>query len=380
MRSISSPISAVTSLSEDRASLRHLSLIDWGIFLSALLLSAIGIATVHSASSELAVDYLPRQALWVAVGVVVLLVVFSIDYHVLTELALLLYGAGVVALVLVLFVGTTVNGARSWLGIGHWRLQPAELMKLATLLLLARYLAGINQRHLRFSQIAAACAIVALPMLLTALQPDLGGAAMFVPILCGMLLVSGVRLRTLVAIVVVSLALSGGIFFFGLRDYQRQRILTFVSQESDPLGAGYQIRQSKIAVGSGEWGGKGYMQGTQSQLRFLPERHTDFIFAVLAEEWGFLGVATVFGLYALYIVNTARVAMRARDRAGILIVVGILSFVAFHVLYNTGMVIGLLPITGIPLPYLSYGGSFTLVNFIATGIVLGVDLRRYVNR
>ncbi len=155
---------------------------------------------------------------------------------------------------------------------------------------------------------------------------------------------------------------------------------TYLSPGSDPLGDGYQLRQSKIAVGSGQLTGRGYGQGTQSQLRFLPARHTDFIFAVLAEEWGFLGVSLVLFLFGVYILNGARVAMRARDRTGILLVVGLLSVFTAHVLYNTAMVVGLVPITGIPLPFLSYGGSFTLANFFATGLILGVDFRRYVNR
>ncbi|HKH48963.1 MAG TPA: FtsW/RodA/SpoVE family cell cycle protein, partial [Thermoanaerobaculia bacterium] len=178
----------------------------------------------------------------------------------------------------------------------------------------------------------------------------------------------------------IAILLGAGVWAFGMKPYQHQRVLTFLYPESDPLGAGYQVRQSKIAVGSGELVGKGYMQGTQSQLRFLPARHTDFILAVLAEEWGFVGVLTVLGLYVLYIRSAARIAMRARDRAGILLATGLLSVTCFHVLYNSAMVVGYLPITGIPLPFLSYGGSFTMVSFIATGIILGVDLRRYVNR
>jgi rod shape determining protein RodA len=165
-----------------------------------------------------------------------------------------------------------------------------------------------------------------------------------------------------------------------MQDYQRQRVMTFLQPASDPLGAGYQVRQSKIAVGSGELAGRGYMQGTQSQLRFLPARHTDFILAVLAEEWGFVGVATVLSLYGVYLANAGAVAARARDRQGILLVTGLASVVAFHVLYNSAMVIGLVPITGIPLPFLSYGGSFTLVNWTVLGLLLGVDFRRYVNR
>ena len=166
---------------------------------------------------------------------------------------------------------------------------------------------------------------------------------------------------------------------FALQDYQRERVLTFLSPATDPLGAGYQVRQSKIAVGSGELIGKGYMQGTQSQLRFLPARHTDFIFAVLAEEWGFLGVARARALPLLSVERRAGREPRPRP-PGILLVVGLLAVLSFHVLYNTAMVVGLVPITGIPLPFLSYGGSFTILNFIATGLILGVDFRRYVNR
>jgi len=217
-------------------------------------------------------------------------------------------------------------------------------------------------------------------MVLVAIEPDMGGAAMYAPLLIGMLLVAGVRVRLLVTALLLGVVLGSGIWTFGLKGYQRQRVLTFLAPETDPLGAGYQVRQSKIAVGSGELLGKGYMQGTQSQLRFLPARHTDFILSVLAEEWGFLGVATVLGLFALYISSAARIAVRARDRAGILLVVGLISITCFHVLYNSAMVVGFLPITGIPLPFLSYGGSFTMINFISLGIILGVDIRRYVNR
>jgi rod shape determining protein RodA len=203
---------------------------------------------------------------------------------------------------------------------------------------------------------------------------------MFLPMMGGMVILAGVRWRLLVVVAVVGLVLSAGVWNFVMLDYQRERVKTFLAPETDPLNAGYQLRQSKIAVGSGQLTGRGYMQGTQSQLRFLPARHTDFVFAVLAEEWGFVGVAAVMALFAAYLLNGITVAMRARDRSAILLVVGLLSAIGFHVIYNTAMVVGLLPITGIPLPFLSYGGSFVLANFIATGLILGVDYRRYVNR
>jgi rod shape determining protein RodA len=380
MQSFSRQSTSSLSLAEEKPRLRLLSSIDGGLLVSALLLAAIGLATVHSASSELPFDYLPRQAVWLGLGLVAMMVAMSFDYHVLLDLSPALYVLGLVALVAVLFLGVVRGGAANWLQVGHWQFQPSEFAKLATTLFLARYLAGLNRRVLDLRQIAVAVGIVALPMVLVAVEPDMGGAAMFTPLLAGMLLIAGVRIRLLVIAGLLVLVCGTGLWSFGMKGYQRQRVLTFLAPERDPLGAGYQVRQSKIAVGSGELTGKGYMQGTQSQLRFLPARHTDFILGVLAEEWGFLGVITVLGLYALFISSAARIAIRARDRAGILLVVGLLSVLCFHVLYNSSMVVGFLPITGIPLPFLSYGGSFTLVNFIALGLMLGVDLRRYVNR
>ena len=380
MRPISSTISSSSGRLESRPRVAHLTTTRWGLLVAALLLSGIGLATVQSATSELTIDYLPRQALWVAVGVVLLFVVFAINYQVLMGLSAAIYGASLVSLVLVLFVGQTGGGAQMFLGIGGFRLQPSEFAKVATALFLARYLAGVNQRHVGIRQVLVAGLIIFVPMALVVLESDLGSAAMFGPMLVGALVVSGIRWRTIAASSVIVVVAGALVWNFAMHDYQRQRVRTFVSPEEDPLGAGYQVRQSKIAVGSGKILGKGYMQGTQSQLRFLPARHTDFVFAVLAEEWGFLGVATVFALYALYFSNGMRVAARARDRAGILLVVALLSTFGFHVLYNTAMVVGLVPVTGIPLPFLSYGGSFTLANFIAAGLILGVDFRRYVNR
>ncbi|MEP7010501.1 MAG: rod shape-determining protein RodA [Acidobacteriota bacterium] len=379
MPNISRPLNSAAS-PEERQPLAHLAAIDGGLAFAALLLAAVGLATVHSASSELAVDYLPRQAVWVGIGLVLLLAAMSLDYRVLLDLSPTLYLGSLVLLGLVLVLGEVRGGARSWFVLGPWQFQPSELAKLATTLFVARFLSEIDQPVLSLRQIATAVGIVAAPMLLIVVEPDMGGAAMFVPLLAGMLLIAGVKLRYLVIAAILATSVGFGLWTFGMQEYQRERVITFLQPERDPLGSGYHVRQSKIAVGSGQLVGKGYMQGTQSQLRFLPARHTDFILAVLAEEWGFLGVATVLGLYALYIRSGARIAMRARDRSGILVVVGLLSVFCFHVLYNSAMVVGFLPITGIPLPFLSYGGTFMLYNFTATGIILGVDLRRYVNR
>lgn len=360
--------------------LRRLAHIHLGPLAAALALAAFGLATVHSASAELSIDYLPRQTIFVAVGLAALAIVFLIDYHHLVDLSPMLYAIGLGLLVVVLFLGHEAGGARSWLVLGPFRLQPSEPTKIATALLLTRYLAQIRRRHLELREILVASLIVAVPMVLIALERDLGGAAMYLPMLAGILLVAGIRWQQLVAAGLLGLMLAAGLWSFGMKPYQRERVLSFLAPEKDPLGAGYQVRQSKIAVGSGQWTGRGYMQGTQSQLRFLPARHTDFVMAVLAEEQGFLGVLTVLGLYGFYLSSAAAIAARSRDRAGILLIMGLLSLFAFHILYNTAMVVGLLPITGIPLPFLSYGGSFTLVAFLATGLILNVDDRRYVNR
>jgi rod shape determining protein RodA len=379
MRHISSP-ATVVALPEDRPVLRYLTKVRWVVLAAALALSGVGLATIHSASSELQFDYMPRQAVWVILGLAVFLVGFALDYLKLAKFALPIYLGSLGLLAAVLFIGQEVGGARSWLGLGRWRLQPSELAKVATVLLLARYLAASNQRVLALKEVGVAALIAGVPMVLVGLSPDLGSAAMFVPMLVGMLLLTGVKRRLLIVGALIALVLGVSAWNLVLLDYQKDRVRTFLSPGSDPLGAGYQLRQSKIAVGSGQLTGRGYGQGTQSQLRFLPARHTDFIFAVLAEEWGLLGVGSVLFLFGAYIFNGARVAERARDRTGILLVVGLLSVFTAHMLYNTAMVVGLVPITGIPLPFLSYGGSFTLANFFATGLILGVDFRRYVNR
>lgn len=382
MRSTTGRVPVLAVLPEESLRLRQLANVRWGLLVAALLLAVIGLATIHSASSELSVDYLPRQSVRIALGLLAFAVAFSIDYQVLLKFAVPIYAVCMVLLLLVLFFGSEAGGARSWLRLGAAQLQPSDLAKIATALVLARYLASANSSYLSLRQILVAAAIVGLPVALVALERDLGGAAMFVPLLAGMVILAGVRLRwrLVLAGTVVTALLAAGLWNFAMLDYQRERVTTFLAPENDPLDAGYQLRQSKIAVGSGQIAGRGYMQGTQSQLRFLPARHTDFIFAVLAEEWGFVGVVVVMCLFAVYLLNGITVAMRARDRAAILLVVGLLSATGFHVIYNTAMVVGLLPITGIPLPFLSYGGSFLLTNFVAVGLILGVDYRRYVNR
>ena len=379
MRPISIPVPGLSPRAEESRPLR-LGNLHWGPLVAAISLALIGLATVSSASAESSVDYLPRQGFWILVGLVGLVLVFSIDYHALIDLAPIFYGGAMLLLCAVLVTAREIGGARSWIGIGGFGGQPSEIAKLATALMLARYLARVRQPFLGIRHLSVVGLIVAVPVFLVILENDLGSASMFGPMTAAMLMVAGVRLRHVVIAVAILGLLGAGYWASGARSHQVRRVMSFLEPDSDPLGAGYQVRQSKIAVGSGQWVGRGYGQGTQSQLRFLPARHTDFVAAVLAEEWGFLGVVAVLSLYALFLISTARVAARSRDRAGILLLAGLLGLFSFHVLYNTAMVVGLLPITGIPLPFLSYGGSFMLVNFLITGLVLNVDYRRYVNR
>jgi rod shape determining protein RodA len=240
---------------------------------------------------QLGAGYLTRQLIWVGAGLFAMLVAFAIDYRRLLAVSTPLYLAGLVSVILVLPLGYRAGGAVGWFRIGSVGIQPSEFVKLATALLLARFLSRESERFLAFKEIAVVLAIAGVPMLLIALEPDLGGALMFAPMVAGLLLVAGVRLRWMVVAASVMLLVGALVWSFGMRDYQRQRVMTYLQPASDPLGAGYQVRQSKIAVGSGQLTGRGYRQGTQSQLRFLPARHTDFILAVLAEERGFLGVA-----------------------------------------------------------------------------------------
>lgn len=354
--------------------------INWLFVGSALGLSVIGLALISSASSEQTTNYVSRQSVWIVMGVLVLVTAALVDYSVLLRHAFWIYLAAVAAVAAVTFFGHEAGGARSWIGVGGFGGQPSDFCKIATVLLLARRLASHRRPVPPGGGLWAAAAIVAVPVLLIAEQPDMGGAMMFVPVLGAMAVTAGITVRATFTAAAVAAALAVAIWFFApLKEYQKDRVLSFLRPEADPLGAGYQVRQSRIAVGSGQAFGKGFGEGTQANLRFMPTPHTDFVFGVLAEEHGFAGVTLVMALFLIYLGNGVRVALAARDPAGVLLVVGLLSFIAGHVLYNTAMVVGLLPITGIPLPFLSYGGSFILFCFTATGLIVGIDLRRFVN-
>ncbi len=352
---------------------------DWFLLSVAVALGTIGLIEIYSSTLNMdSPSYALRQLVWLLAGVGLSFVVASVDYHVLAEHIAWIYVVTVGLLVGVLLFGSTVAGARSWFGIGSFGLQPSELTKLVVVVALARFLSEIHKRYLTLPQILVACAICGVPPLLVAAQPDLGTALTFVPILAIGLFVRGVRPAALVSGVLIVIFLLP-VTWAVLEDYQKDRILTFLQPESDPLGSGYQVIQSKIAIGSGGLWGTGLFQGSQNQLGFLPTRHTDFIFSVVAEELGFVGVCVTLLLLLVFVFRTLSLTLMPGDTLGLFIVLGIGGVFVFHILVNVGMVIGYMPITGIPLPFLSYGGSSVLTAFIGLGLIVSVRRYRYVN-
>jgi rod shape determining protein RodA len=353
---------------------------DWSLLAAALLLSVISITEIYSATmAQPSENYFLRQLAWVGVGVVFLFIVSAIDYHVISEHIPWLYVLAIGALLYTLVLGHRVSGSRSWVTLGKITIQPSELIKMVVVVALARYFSELrSSRYMTFAQIAKACVICFVPMGLVALQPDLGTSLTFLPPIAVGLFIRGVRPVALVSLV-LGFVLVLPVSWLALKPYQKERILTFLDPERDPLGKGYQVSQSKIAIGSGGLVGKGIFHGSQNQLGFLPTRHTDFIFSVIGEELGFAGVIVTLGLLTFIIFRSVYNAQTARDNLGLFISMGIVGTFFFHLIVNVGMVIGFMPTTGIPLPFLSYGGSSVLMAFIAVGLVMSVRRCRYVN-
>ena len=344
-----------------------------------LALSALGVLFVASTTGTGRFTGLAlRQGIWVVVGIGVLTAAVLFDYRTLLKIAFPLYCAGLIPLLYLLVFGERIANVKSWVRWGGFQFQPAELSKIATALLVASLFESEDDARLRLPSFLKLGAIVGVPFLLVFLQPDLGLSLTFVALLGLSLFFGGLPLRGWIAIALVGVVLAGGAWYF-LKDYQKQRIGTFLNPEQDILKSGYQLRQSKIAVGSGGFSGKGFRAGTQSQLRFLPTPHTDFILAVIAEEWGFLGVILVLGLFATLLLRCLALAQVARDRGGVFLILSLSGMIFFSVILNASMMIGLLPTTGIPLPLVSYGGSSISTTFLAVGLILGVEYRRFAN-
>lgn len=351
--------------------------VHWPVLLLAAGISLSSIFFIYSATFRGSDHFILKQLMWVGISLTVMWLVVSFGYRTFLNASYLLYGISILLLIGVLIFGHERLGAQRWFQIGSFVLQPSELSKIATILALAHFLFSRNRWSAQKRSLLIAGGMVALPFLLILKQPDLGSAMVFIAITIAILLVWGVRLRYLA--VMLSLAIISAPFLWhGLKPYQQKRLTVFLNPSVDPLGSGYTAIQSKIAVGSGGLIGKGWLQGTQTQLDFVPEHHTDFIFCVIGEEFGFLGALLLILLYAALIGYAIQIMERTTDRGAQLLAAGISAMLFFQIFINIGMTIGIAPITGITLPLISYGGSSLLATFIAIGFLISIYKERSI--
>ncbi|MEO8049599.1 MAG: rod shape-determining protein RodA [Acidobacteriota bacterium] len=353
--------------------------LDWPLLLITLVICGLGVLQIYSATRDTRwEDAWWKQLIWIGIALGLMWVVTSIDYHTLLGQIPLLYTLAVSALVAVLLVGRLVFGSRRWINILGVTLQVSEFVKLVIILVVARYVSELRSDEIKPRDLFKLGGLVGIPALLVMYQPDLGTGLTYLPILAVGILIAGVQWRYLAILALVG-ALTLPVGWYFLKEYQRQRLVTFLDPSGDPRGAGYQVIQSKIAVGDGGVWGRGVTRGTQTQLRFLPATHTDLIFSSFAEEHGFVGVVVVLGLYFLLLMQIVQNAQMAPDRAGMYVCMGVAALLLFHVLVNVGMVVGRMPVTGIPLPLMSSGGSNMFSVFMMLGLVNNVRLRRFLS-
>ena len=355
--------------------------LDYTLLFAVVFLCFYGLLVLYS-STRLAVTvgsdpyfFVKRQSLWILLGFLFLTITIFIDYHNLERYSKLIYFGTVVLLIMVIFAGRSTYGARRWLAIGPFDFQPSEFAKIALIAFLADFLSRNKQKLDNFFYYLLPFAYTGLLILLVFMQPDLGTSLVYLAILIIMLFAVGVKIKYLVFTFFAALS-SVPVLWIFLKDYQKNRLILFLNPNLDPLGGGYNVIQSRIAIGSGGFLGNGIFSGLQSQLNFLPAQHTDFIFSVVGEELGFLGVIFLLGLYVLILWRGIKIALEARDLLGSLLATGAVSFLFFHIVVNIGMAMGMLPATGLPLPFLSYGGSFMISNLLVIGILLNVELNK----
>jgi rod shape determining protein RodA len=355
---------------------------DWGLVCIALALSLLGIMTLYSAAtagkalSNEAV-YL-KQIVWYCIGLTAMICSFLFNYKALDRWAIPIYCLIIMFLLLVPFLGKYVAGSRRWLMVGPVSFQPSEFAKLAVIIILASYYSGIaSSKGLSFHGLYVPFLLSIIPFILIVMQPDLGTAMMVFLIAASISLFVKIERKTFIYLVTAGAVTIPMVWFF-LKDYQKQRILTFLNPDRDPLGAGYHIIQSKIAIGSGMISGKGFLKGTQSALSFLPEQHTDFIFSVLAEEWGFIGSLILLLLFFMLIVWGFKITYGCRDTFGTILSFGITAMLSWEVIVNIGMTMGLMPVVGVTLPFVSYGGSSIVMTMISIGILQNISMRRFL--
>lgn len=352
--------------------------IDWALLAAIAALCAIGLAMILSTTGGVTRLYW-TQIYAMIIGLGVMVVAIGFDYRSLADKSHLVYIGLILALVAVMLVGSRQMGAQRWLDLGFFNLQPSEFAKVVLALVLAKMLGESRRAVLTNNELFLASVLTAIPLLLIARQPDLGTAVTLLPVLLVITFAAGLPLKYLGAIAVIAVLTAPIAWQFALQDYQKQRIETFLDPTQDPRGAGYQQIQARITVGSGGMWGKGFREGTQGQLRFLPVAHNDFIFSVLAEEQGFVGVIVVLGLYLFVIMRSLEAAKLAKDRLGAYLVLGVLSTFTFQVIYNITMSAGLAPVKGLTLPLLSYGGSSMIATLAGFGLILNVRMRRFTN-
>jgi rod shape determining protein RodA len=369
---------------------RRVANLPWGMVLLVVIIAIIGLAAVYSATytAKGPSALFTKQVVWVSIGFVIMVLALIPDYHTMGRYAYVFYAISVVLLLLVMVVGKTGMGAQRWLAVGPFVFQPSELAKLSVTLALARYFAEDPKRGgYDLRDLAIPGAMVLVPLLLVLKQPDLGTAIMLLLTSSLIVMLAGIHLRSVLLVLVTGLLISVFVFAISpvrhkiwgsLKPYQQNRIKAFIDPGSDPLGSGYHANQSKIAVGSGQITGKGYRKGTQSQMAFLPERHTDFIFAVIAEETGLVGASLLLFLYLVLLLVGVDTATNAKDRLGALMAGGIVSMISLYVLINVGMAVGIVPVVGVPLPLVSYGGTSVITTFLALGILLNIQTRRFM--
>jgi len=354
---------------------------DWVLLAIVILICALGVLEIYSATLNTKFQGMHiKQLYWIAAGLVLMFILSMVNYQVLLANVPWIYVIAVASLVAVLLFGRKYLGARRWILMpGGSHFQPSEWVKLILILAIAKYFADYIERELPFRELVKAGLIVGVPMLLVLKQPDLGTALTYVPVAIMGLFLGGMRVKHALVLLLIAGILMPAVWHYGLKPYQKERLTSFMAPEADSRGSGYQVIQSLVAVGSGGLWGKGATKGTQTQGQFLPVPHTDFIFAAWAEEHGFVGATFVLLLYFLLLMRLVSNAQTAPDRAGTFIVMGVVAVLTFHVLVNVGMVVGFMPVTGIPLPLMSYGGSSVLFTFLALGIVMNVRMRRFVN-
>lgn len=354
--------------------------LDWPLLIITLVICAMGVLQIYSAThGTVWAEAWWKQSLYVLVGLLLMWVVASVDYHTLLNQAFIYYLLSVTALVGVLVLGKEVFGGRRWIPLlGGFHLQVSEFVKTVLILVIARYLTDLKSERLETRDLLKLAGLVAVPVLLVVKQPDLGTSLTYLPILAMGVFLAGLRWRHVV-VISLGVALVLPVSWHFLKGYQKARLVSFLDPGQDPRGSGYQVIQSQIAVGAGGMWGKGVTRGSQTQLRFLPVPHTDFIFSAFAEEHGFVGVVVMLGLYFVLLMQIVQNAQMAPDRAGMYICMGVCALLLFHLLVNIGMVVGRMPVTGIPLPLMSYGGSSILSVFMMLGLINNVRLRRFVN-